>query len=153
MAMRIVWQRVIKASVTVNNHIVSSIGKGALLLVGVQKGDTEKDVTLMADKCVNIRAFSDDQNRLNRSILDTRGELLIVSQFTLCAECRKGRRPSFTNAAPLDEGRKYYELLCDMIEEKGVSVSRGIFQTDMEVMLINNGPVTLILESKSDKSR
>lgn len=151
--MRIVWQRVIRASVTVNNHTISTIGQGALLLVGVQQGDTEKDVAFIADKCVNIRAFSDEQNRMNRSILDTGGELLIVSQFTLCAQCRKGRRPSFTNAAPADEGRRYYEMLCDLIEEKGVPVSRGVFQADMQVMLINDGPVTLILESPKDISR
>ncbi len=142
-----VWQRVVKASVTVDNRVVASIGKGALVLAGVEKQDTEKDVAFIADKCVNIRVFSDENNRLNRSILDTGGEMLIVSQFTLCGDCRKGRRPSFVRAAPPDIGKKYYDLLCRMVEEKGVPVQKGIFQADMEVMLVNDGPVTLILES------
>ncbi len=146
--MRIVWQRVLEASVTVDNRKISSIGRGALILVGVEKGDTDRDAAFLADKCVHIRAFSDEAGRLNRSIADIGGELLIVSQFTLCGDCRKGRRPSFTGAAPPAEGRKYYELFCSMTADKGVLVRKGVFQADMQVMLVNDGPVTLILESK-----
>ncbi len=146
--MKAVWQRVKEASVTVNNEVVASIGQGCLVLVGVEKGDTEKDVEFVADKCVNLRVFSDDNNRLNLSLLDVKGEILIVSQFTLCGDCRKGRRPSFTGAAPPEIGRQYYEHLCNIIESKGVSVKRGVFQADMQVSLVNDGPVTLIIESQ-----
>jgi len=142
-----VWQRVIEASVTVDGQVVAAIGRGALILAGVEKQDSERDVAFMADKCVNIRVFSDDANRLNRSILDTGGEMLIVSQFTLCGDCRKGRRPSFTGAAPPEKGKRYYDMLCRMIEESGVPVQKGVFQADMKVMLVNDGPVTLILKS------
>ncbi len=146
--MKVVWQRVKEASVTVNNEVVASIGKGCLVLVGVEKGDTEKDVEFVADKCVNLRVFSDDNNRLNLSLVDIKGEILVVSQFTLCGDCRKGRRPSFTDAAPPDMGRQYYERLCEVIETKGVGVKRGVFQADMQVSLVNDGPVTLIIESQ-----
>ncbi len=146
--MKVVWQRVKEASVTVNNEVVASIGKGCLVLVGVEKGDTEKDVEFVADKCVNLRVFSDDNNRLNLSLIDIKGEILVVSQFTLCGDCRKGRRPSFTDAAPPDMGRQYYERLCEVIETKGVGVKRGVFQADMQVSLVNDGPVTLIIESQ-----
>jgi len=142
-----VWQRVIKASVTVDNEVVASIGSGALVLAGVEKNDTESDVAFIADKCANLRVFSDEDGKMNRSILDTGGEMLIVSQFTLCGDCRKGRRPSFAKAAPIDRGKKFYDLLCRMVEEKGVAVKKGIFQANMQVMLVNDGPVTLILES------
>ena len=146
--MKVVWQRVKEASVTVNNEVVASIGQGCLVLVGVEKGDTEKDIQFVADKCVNLRVFSDDNNRLNLSLVDIKGEILVVSQFTLCGDCRKGRRPSFTDAAPPDMGRQYYERLCHVIESKGVSVKRGVFQADMQVSLVNDGPVTLIIESQ-----
>ncbi len=146
--MKVVWQRVKEASVTVNNEVVASIGKGCLVLVGVEKGDTEKDVEFVADKCVNLRVFSDDNNRLNLSLIDIKGEILVVSQFTLCGDCRKGRRPSFTDAASPDMGRQYYERLCEVIETKGVGVKRGVFQADMQVSLVNDGPVTLIIESQ-----
>ena len=146
--MKVVWQRVKEASVTVNNEVVASIGQGCLVLVGVEKGDTEKDVEFVADKCVNLRVFSDDNNRLNLSLVDIKGEILVVSQFTLCGDCRKGRRPSFTDAAPPDIGRQYYERLCNVIESKGVRVKRGVFQADMQVSLVNDGPVTLIIESQ-----
>ncbi len=143
-----VWQRIIKASVTVDNQVVASVGRGALVLAGVEKDDTESDVAFIADKCANLRVFSDEDGKLNRSILDTGGEMLIVSQFTLCGDCRKGRRPSFVRAASPDKGREYYDLLCRMVEEKGVTVQKGVFQADMKVMLVNDGPVTLILKSR-----
>ncbi len=146
--MKAVWQRVARASVSVDGKEVASIGRGCLVFVGVEKDDTEKDVQFMADKCMNLRVFSDDANRLNLSIRDVGGEMLIVSQFTLCGNCRKGRRPSFVNAAPPDMGRKFYDLLCDTIEQQGIPVKRGIFQADMKVMLVNDGPVTLIIESR-----
>ncbi len=145
--MIVVWQRVLQASVTVNSEIISSIGNGALVLVGVESRDTEKDVAFIADKCVNLRVFNDENNRLNRSIIETGGEMLVVSQFTLCGDCRKGRRPSFVNAASPDRGRELYHLLCSMIADKGVPVKRGRFQAEMQVMLVNDGPVTLIIES------
>ena len=144
-----VWQRVAEASVTVDGKTVSSIGPGALLLVGVENGDTEKDALFIADKAVHIRAFGDDQGRLNRSVIDTGGKLLVVSQFTLCGDCRKGRRPSFIRAARPEDGKLLYETVCRKIAEYGVEVQKGIFQADMKVRLVNDGPVTLIFNSKA----
>ncbi len=144
-----VWQRVAEASVTVDGKTVSSIGTGVLLLVGVEKGDTEKDALFIADKAVHIRGFGDEHGRLNRSVIDAGGKLLVVSQFTLCGDCRKGRRPSFSRAAPPEDGKKLYEAVCRRTAEHGIEVQQGIFQADMKVRLVNDGPVTLILDSRA----
>ena len=124
------------------------IGKGALVLLGVESEDTDVDAAFIAEKCVNIRAFDDQAGRLNLSFADIGGELLLVSQFTLCADYRKGRRPSFVKAAVPDEANRLYELVADMIRAKGVDVKTGRFQTHMKVHLVNDGPVTLLLDSR-----
>jgi D-tyrosyl-tRNA(Tyr) deacylase len=143
-----VWQRVSEARVEVNNEIVGRIGKGALVLLGVESEDTDVDAAFIAEKCANIRAFDDQDGRLNFSFADIGGELLLVSQFTLCADCRKGRRPSFIKAAAPDEANRLYELVADMIMAKGIEVKTGRFQAHMKVHLVNDGPVTLLLDSR-----
>jgi D-tyrosyl-tRNA(Tyr) deacylase len=146
--MRAVWQRVTEAWVEVDREIVGRIGHGALVFLGVYSGDTELDASFIAEKCASLRAFDDQDGRLNLSLTDTGGELLLVSQFTLCADCRKGRRPSFVKAAPPEEANRLYELVADKIRERGLTVRTGRFQTHMRVHLVNDGPVTLLLDSQ-----
>ena len=146
--MRAVWQRVSEAWVEVSDKIIGRIGKGALVLLGVESDDTDADAALIAEKCVNLRVFDDKDGRLNLSFTDIGGELLLVSQFTLCADCRKGRRPSFVRAAAPGEANRLYELVADMIRDKGIKVKTGRFQTHMKVHLVNDGPVTLLLDSR-----
>jgi D-tyrosyl-tRNA(Tyr) deacylase len=143
-----VWQRASDAWVEVNDEIVGHIGKGALVLLGVESGDTDVDAAFIAEKCANLRVFDDQDGRLNLSFADIGGELLLVSQFTLCADCRKGRRPSFVKAATPDEANRLYELVADMIRAKGVEVKTGRFKAHMKVHLVNDGPVTLLLDSR-----
>ncbi|MBW1966852.1 MAG: D-tyrosyl-tRNA(Tyr) deacylase [Deltaproteobacteria bacterium] len=146
--MRAVWQRVSEAWVEVSDKIIGRIGKGALVLLGVESDDTDADAALIAEKCVNLRVFDDKDGRLNLSLADIGGELLLVSQFTLCADCRKGRRPSFVRAAAPGEANRLYELVADMIRDKGIKVKTGRFQSHMKVHLVNDGPVTLLLDSR-----
>lgn len=146
--MRIVVQRVGRASVSVDGSEVSRIGKGVCVLVGVGEGDSEKDAEWLADKLVNLRIFEDENDKMNLSLLDVGGAALLVSQFTLYGDCRKGRRPSFVGAAGADEGRRLYEYFTERVRAFGVNVGCGIFQTHMEVEIINDGPVTLILDSR-----
>jgi len=146
--MRAVWQRVSEAWVEVSDKIIGRIGKGALVLLGVESDDTDADAALIAEKCVNLRVFDDKDGRLNLSFTDIGGELLLVSQFTLCADCRKGRRPSFVRAAAPGEANRLYELVADMIRDKGIKVKTGRFQSHMKVHLVNDGPVTLLLDSR-----
>jgi D-tyrosyl-tRNA(Tyr) deacylase len=146
--MRAVIQRVKESSVSVNNEAIGNIGRGLTVLLGVAKEDTSKDAEYLADKIVNLRIFEDENGKLNRSLLETCGEMLVVSQFTLLGDCRKGRRPSFINAAPPDKGNDLYEYFVKQVKEKGISVQTGQFRAMMEVFLINDGPVTLIVESK-----
>ena len=146
--MRAVWQRVSEARVEVSNEIVGRFGKGALVLHGVESEDTDVDAAFIAEKCANLRVFDDQDGRLNLSFADIGGKLLLVSQFTLCADCRKGRRPSFIKAAAPDEANRLYELVADMIRAKGVEVKTGRFQAHMKVHLVNDGPVTLLLDSR-----
>jgi D-tyrosyl-tRNA(Tyr) deacylase len=143
-----VWQRVIEAWVEVNHDTVGRIGKGALVLLGVESGDNHLDAAFIADKCANLRVFDDQNGLLNLSFADIEGELLLVSQFTLCADCRKGRRPSFIRAADPQVANRLYESVADMIRAKGVNVKTGIFQAHMKVHLVNDGPVTLLLDSR-----
>jgi D-tyrosyl-tRNA(Tyr) deacylase len=125
----------------------AGIGNGLLVLVGIAGTDGAAQADFLADKLVNLRIFADDEGRMNRSALDTNASLLLVSQFTLYADCRKGRRPSFDAAAPPDKARELYEYFLAKVREKGLVTGAGIFQVHMEVELVNDGPVTLILES------
>jgi D-tyrosyl-tRNA(Tyr) deacylase len=146
--MRAVIQRVTAADVQVDHEIVGRIGPGLLVLLGISRSDEEKDADYLADKVVNLRIFEDDEGKMNRSLLETGGELLVVSQFTLLGDCRKGRRPSFVEAAPPERAEQLYEYFVDQLRLKGINVSTGRFQAMMAVSLVNDGPVTLILESK-----
>jgi D-aminoacyl-tRNA deacylase len=143
--MRIVLQRVSQASVTVDGSIVGQIGRGVLLLVGVGKGDTEKDSVYLAEKIVNLRVFPDETGKMNLSLLDICGSALVVSQFTLYGDCSKGRRPGFDGAAPPELARQLYEHFVGRIRAAGVKVETGVFQASMTVSLVNEGPVTFIL--------
>ena len=125
----------------------STIGKGVLVLIGIAAGDQIKDADYLADKLVNLRIFPDSEGKMNLSALDMGAELLLVSQFTLYGDCRKGRRPSFDAAAPPDKARKLYEYVVEKVKEKGLVVRTGVFQAHMDVELINDGPVTLLLET------
>lgn len=145
--MRAVVQRVSEASVTVEGEVVGRIGSGLMVLLGVAAGDAEAEARWMADKLVGLRIFEDDQGKMNRSLLDTGGGMLVVSQFTLLGDTRKGKRPSFIGAAPPEEANALYEHFCDLVREAGVEVATGRFRTEMRVALVNEGPVTLVVES------
>lgn len=146
--MRAVVQRVTQANVDVEGAQVSSIGKGLLVLLGVRKGDTASDLEWMAEKVLNLRIFDDPQGVMNLSVQDVAGELLVVSQFTLLADSRKGRRPSYIDAAGPDEAKALYEAFCDRLALSGRKVERGVFQAMMAVGLVNDGPVTILLDSE-----
>lgn len=145
--MKIVAQRVKAASVKVDGNTVGETEGGLLVLVGVSHDDTVADAAFLARKTVNLRIFDDENGVMNRSVLDAGGSILAVSQFTLYGNCKKGNRPSYINAAPPEKGLKLYEEYVKQLRELGSRVETGIFQTEMEVSLINHGPVTLILES------
>ncbi len=145
--MKAVVQRVTQSNVTVDGKIVSSIQNGLLILLGVSQNDREADADYLSDKIVNLRIFEDSAGKMNLSLLETGGEALVVSQFTLLGDCRKGRRPSFIDAAPPDKANQLYEYFTQKLKEKGISVQTGVFRAMMEVSLVNNGPVTMILES------
>jgi D-tyrosyl-tRNA(Tyr) deacylase len=145
--MRAVVQRVSEASVTVAGEEVSRIGPGLLVLLGVGQGDTDEDATHLAEKVVHLRIFADDAGHLNRSVQDVSGALLVVSQFTLYGDARKGRRPSFVQAALPAEAERLYRRFVDVVSASGLSVAEGIFQADMDVSLVNQGPVTILLDS------
>ena len=145
--MRAVIQRVKSASVTVEGKVVSEIRKGLLVFLGVAQEDTPADVDYMASKIANLRIFEDGEGRMNLSLLDIGGEALIVSQFTLYGDCRKGRRPSFIHAARPEKADPLYQAFMDEISRLGVPVKAGIFQAMMDVELINDGPVTMMLDS------
>jgi D-aminoacyl-tRNA deacylase len=143
-----VIQRVARARVVIESREHSSIQAGILILLGVEKGDTSEDGAALARKIVELRIFEDDAGKMNRSVVDVGGEILAVSQFTLLGDCRKGRRPSFDNAAPPDLARELYDAFIESIRSTGVRVQTGVFQADMDVELVNQGPVTFILDSK-----
>lgn len=145
--MRAVIQLVSKASVRVGENQVSKIGPGLLVLLGIHRDDTEKDTALLADKIANLRVFPDQDKLMNLSILDVGGEMLVVSQFTLYGDCRKGRRPSYSSAAPPELANRLYELFMEETRKTGITVASGEFQAMMDVELINQGPVTLLLDS------
>jgi D-tyrosyl-tRNA(Tyr) deacylase len=147
--MRAVIQRVAKASVTVNNQVIGQIGVGLLVLLGIGMGDQLAEATLLAEKIANMRIFADDDGRFNRSALDVGGEALVVSQFTLYADTRRGRRPSFTAAAPPEIAAPLADAFVAALRECGMMVATGSFGAHMQVALLNDGPVTIVLDSKS----
>lgn len=146
--MRSVVQRVKRASVTVNGERVGEISVGLLVLLGVRSEDGEKDINWMVDKLVGLRVFEDEEGKMNRSVLEVGGEILVVSQFTLYGDCRSGKRPSFTAAAPPELAKVLYERSVDALRNHGIRVETGVFQAQMDVELINDGPVTLMLDSE-----
>lgn len=146
--MRIVLQRVAEASVEVDSRIVGRIGPGLLVFVGIAKGDTEHEVAFLADRVLGLRIFEDDAGKMNLSVKEINGEMLVVSQFTLYGSTLKGRRPGFEAAAPPDQARVLYELFLQELRRSGLRIESGIFGARMKVALVNNGPVTFILESE-----
>jgi len=146
--MKAVIQRVDSASVSIDGIEISRIGAGLLVLLGVEKGDCEKDADFLLDKMIQLRIFEDGEGKMNLSLLDVSGELLVVSQFTLLADCRKGRRPSFTDAAEPATATKLYEYMLSKAREKVTKVGQGQFQAMMNVGLVNHGPVTILLDSR-----
>lgn len=146
--MKAVIQRVSEASVTVDGETVGAVGRGFLVLLGVMDGDTEADADIMAAKTAKLRIFTDENDKMNLSVLDVEGEILCVSQFTLCADVKKGNRPSFTPSAPPEEARRLYEYFMRRLEAEGVKrVAHGVFGADMKVRLLNDGPVTILFDS------
>jgi D-tyrosyl-tRNA(Tyr) deacylase len=143
--MRAVIQRVTHASVTVDNSTVGKIDKGFLILLGAGQGDTQQDAKKLADKILGLRIFSDENDKINLSLKDVDGEVLIVSQFTLYADCRKGNRPSFVNACEPNEANRLYEYFVSLFDGKVKSVQKGQFGADMKVELLNDGPFTIVL--------
>lgn len=146
--MKALLQRVTGASVSVAGEVVGKIGQGVVVFVGVANGDTEKDARYLAQRTVNLRLFSDEVGRFNLSALDIQGELLLVSQFTLLADTRKGRRPSFTEAAPPPQAEALFEQFVEQVRATGLKVETGSFQQYMQVEIHNDGPVTILLDSK-----
>lgn len=147
--MRAVVQRVRESRVEVDGEIVGQISVGMMVLIGVQKGDGEEDLKFMVDKLPRLRIFEDSEGKMNLSLLDIGGELLLVSQFTLMADCRKGRRPSFFEAEDPALANAMLAMLRQRIEEQGTRVQTGVFAADMQVHLVNDGPVTILLDSRS----
>lgn len=146
--MRAVVQRVSRAKVTVNEWTSGEIGLGLLVLLGVGREDTEADVEYLAQKVIGLRIFEDTEGKMNRSVVDVGGSVLAVSQFTLCGDVRRGKRPSFDDAAPPDQARRLYELFVQRIQASGLRCEIGRFQEMMQVELVNEGPVTILLDSR-----
>jgi D-tyrosyl-tRNA(Tyr) deacylase len=149
--MKALVQRVSKASVSVNDRIVGKIGPGLVVFLGVAQGDSREDATYLANKVANLRIFADQSSKFALSALDTRGDILIVSQFTLLGDTRKGRRPDFTTAAPPDLAKELYGFFVEQVRSTGLKVETGLFQEHMLVEIYNDGPVTILLESKTRK--
>ena len=146
--MKAVIQRVLNSSVSVDGKVVGSCEKGYMILVGVQQGDTEKHADLLAKKTANLRVFKDENDKMNLSILDIDGEVLAISQFTLCADCKKGNRPSFANSESPDRANELHEYYCQKLREYGVKkVDKGVFGANMKVSLVNDGPVTICFDT------
>ena len=146
--MRAVLQRVAEASVTINEEIAGAIGPGLVVLLGVGHSDTEKDADYLAEKIIHLRIFEDKAGKLNLSLADCGYSMLVVSQFTLWADCRKGRRPSFSRAAGAEMAERLYEYFIQAVKQAGITVATGRFQTTMKVSLVNHGPVTIALDSE-----
>lgn len=148
--MRAVVQRVSSSNVKVNGEVIGSIGRGLNVLIGISNDDTIEDLKYIKDKIVNIRIFEDENDKMNFSVLDVKGELLIISQFTLYGDCRKGRRPNFMNAKGGEEAKVLYLKFVEMLKETGLNVQTGEFGADMKVDIQNDGPVTLLLDSTKE---
>ncbi len=146
--MRAVVQRVKKSSVSVDEKTVGQIGKGLMVLIGVEDGDTDKDAEYISDKVTGLRIFEDQQGKMNLSVEDIKGEILAVSQFTLLADARKGRRPGFSGAAAPEEANRLYRSVIEKMSSKGINVEEGVFQAEMMVEIHNDGPVTILLDSR-----
>ena len=146
--MRAVIQRVSESSVRVDGKVVGEIGKGIMVLLGVEEGDTEKEAQYIADKVIGLRIFEDEDGKMNHSLQEVGGELLAISQFTLLGDARKGRRPSYSNAARPEEANRLYEYFVEKVKATGTKVEKGVFQADMKVSLVNDGPVTILLDSQ-----
>ncbi|MBT3538823.1 D-tyrosyl-tRNA(Tyr) deacylase [Candidatus Parcubacteria bacterium] len=145
--MRVVLQRVTQSKVDIDDKTVGNISNGFLVLLGVGQGDTESDADTLVDKITKLRVFEDEDGKMNKNIIEIGGEMLVVSQFTLYANCKKGNRPSFTDAAPPDEAKKLYKYFVEKVTEKEIKVETGEFAAYMKVELVNDGPVTIILDS------
>ena len=145
--MKLILQRVSSASVLVGGEVIASINKGVLILFGVEKGDGKKQVSFLVDKTLNLRVFSDENGKMNFSCIDVRGDILVVSQFTLLGDCSRGRRPGFDKVADAVTARDLYEYYVELLCKSGLKVDTGKFGADMKLQLINDGPVTFLLES------
>jgi len=146
--MRAVDQRVSQASVVVDGQTVGAIDQGLMVLLGVAQGDTAKDAAYLAEKTAGLRIFADDAGKMNRSVEEIAGGILVVSQFTLLGDCRNGRRPGFTDAAPPELADALYGAYVETLRKRGLTVSTGVFRADMQVSLVNDGPVTMLLDSR-----
>lgn len=146
--MRAVVQRVKEASCKVDEKIVGKIEKGILLFLGIGKGDEDKDLKYLVDKVLGLRIFSDDEGKMNLSLEDVEGEILIISQFTLYGDVRKGKRPSFSNSSSPEIGEAYYKQFIEEVRSRGIKAETGVFGADMDIELINDGPVTILLDSE-----
>ena len=146
--MRTVVQRVTRAQVSIGDEGVGAIGAGLVVLLGIRAEDSEKDLTWLADKIVHLRVFEDESGKMNNSLTDIGGEVLIISQFTLYGDCRKGRRPGFSGAAPPEIAEPLYQQFVDAVRARNIQVATGTFQAEMQVELVNDGPVTLLLDSE-----
>lgn len=146
--MRAVIQRVTQAQVVVEGAVVGRIGLGLVVLLGVGRGDTTDDAAYLARKIAGLRVFTDSQSKMNLALSQVGGEVLVVSQFTLYGDARKGNRPSFIEAAPPDQSKRHYAEFCDLLTRQGIHVETGVFQAQMEIHLVNHGPVTILLDSR-----
>ena len=142
-----VLQRVTTGKVKIGDRIVGDIDNGLVILLGVHRDDKEEDIIFLADKVIGLRIFNDNKGKMNISLQDAEGSVLVISQFTLCGDCRKGRRPSFTKAADPDKGKLLYDGFIDAVRSRGINVETGEFGAAMDVSLVNNGPVTFVLDS------
>lgn len=145
--MKAVVQRVLSSGVSVDGEVIGSIGKGYTVLVGVDTEDTEEQAELLAAKIANLRVFEDDNGKMNQSVLDIGGEILVISQFTLCADIKKGNRPSFTLAAEPNKANALYEYFMECLRSQGIKVEHGLFGADMKVSILNDGPVTIVMDT------
>ena len=149
--MRLVLQRVLSASVTIDGNVHGAIENGFLALLGVRNGDTEAEMHALADKCAELRVFEDPNGKMNLSLADVHGSVLVVSNFTLCADCSHGRRPSFSNAARPETALPLYERFCEALREKGIPVETGVFGAEMKVALLNDGPITIVMTAENGR--